>query len=184
MEILEWLHLLSESASLAPLERSLTNSLFIAYIIVSIFIKKSRYLLAFCFSVALVEVVVFDGLQECQIYLTDFTVYSYVAYYAHTLKVKNACGIMCLLDLILINDSIKYGVNGTHGELKTVIYQNIEYLAFYANIIIVGSLLPLGRIYDSICRLLDYAYSVKADSSYMSFFWYNIYKTQSIKQKL
>ena len=181
MELLTWLELESASASSGY---ALGNILFILYIFTGVLIKKSRYLLAFFFSEFMISFFGFDGLQEYQIYLTDFTVYSYVAYYAHTLKVKTACGIMCLLDLILINDAIKYGVNGTSGEFKTIIYQNIEYLAFYANIIIVSSLLPLSRIYDGICRFFDYAFSVKADSSYMSFFWYNIYKIQSIKQKI
>ena len=176
MDILEWLHLLSANAR----SSNVNDWVFILYIITAILIKKSRYLLAFSFSVLLIELSLFDGLQEYQIYLTDFVVYSYVSYYAHSLKVKNACGIMCLLDLILMNDALKYGVNGTHGELKTVIYQNIEYLAFSANLLIISSLLPLGRIYDSICRLLDNAFSVKSGSTYMFIFWYTTIK--SIKQ--
>jgi len=178
MEILTWLELLSANASSS---NYLANTLFILYAIVSIAIKKSRYLLAFSFSILIVELSLFDGLQEHQIYLIDFIAYSYVSYYAHTLKVKNACGIMCLLDLILINDALKYGVNGTHGELKTVIYQNIEYLAFSVNLLIISSLLPLGRIYDGICRLLDHAFRVKGNGFYMFVFWYTIGKIQSIK---
>lgn len=178
MELLTWLELASVSASSGY---ELGNVLFILYIFTGVLIKKSRYLLAFFFSDLLHACFLFDGLQEYQIYLTDFTVYSYVTCYVHSLKVKNACGIMCLLDLILINDALKYGVNGTHGELKTVIYQNIEYLAFSANLLIISSLLPLGRIYDSICRLLDNAFSVKSHSTYMLIFWYTINKIQTIK---
>lgn len=179
MELLTWLELESVSASSGY---ELGNILFILYILTGVLIKKSRYLLAFFFSEFMISFFAFDGLQEYQIYLTDFIVYSYVSCYAHSLKVKNACGIMCLLDLILINDAIKYGVNGTHGELKTVIYQNIQYLAFSANLLIVSSLLPLGRIHDSICRLLDNAFSVSGYSSYMLVFWYTINKIN--KQKL
>ena len=178
MELLTWLELESASASSGY---GLGNILFILYILTGVLIKKSRYLLAFFFSEFMISFFAFDGLQEYQIYLTDFTVYSYVSYYAHSLKVKNACGIMCLLDLILINDALKYGVDGTHGELKTVIYQNIEYLAFSANLLIVSSLLPLGRIYDGICRMLDNAFGVEGHSSYMLVFWYTISKIQTIK---
>ena len=178
MELLEWLQLASVSASSDYL---LGNVLFLMYITVSVIIKKSRYLLAFFFSEFMISFFAFDGLQEYQIYLTDFVVYSYVTCYAHSLKVKNACGIMCLLDLILMNDALKYGVNGTHGGFETVIYQNIEYLAFSANLLIISSLLPFGRIYDCICRMLDNAFSVKASSSYMLVFWYTISKIQSIK---
>ena len=179
MGLLEWLHLESANVSSNDI---LVGCTYTFYLIVFALTKKSRYLLAFFFSDFLLACFVFDGLQEYQIYLTDFVVYSYVSYYAHSLKVKNACGIMCLLDLILMNDALKYGVNGTHGELKTVIYQNIEYLAFSANLLIISSLLPLGRIYDCICRLLDHAFSVKSDSSYMFIFWYTISKIN--KQKL
>lgn len=179
MEILEWLGLLSANVKSS---NNLAGALFILYIIVSIAVKKSRYLLAFSLSIFIFELSLFDGLQEHQIYLTCFIVYSYVSYYAHTLKVKSACGIMCLLDLILMYDALKYGVNGTHGELKTVIYQNIEYLAFSANLLIISSLLPLGRIYDCICRYLDYAFGVKSNSFYMLIFWYNTRKAQTIKQ--
>jgi hypothetical protein len=178
MGLLEWLHL--ESASVSS-NSILVGCTYTFYLIVFALTKKSRYLLAFFFSDFLLACFMFDGLQEYQIYLTDFIVYSYVSYYAHTLKVKNACGIMCLLDLILINDALKYGVNGTHGELKTVIYQNIEYLAFSANLLIISSLLPFGRIYDSISRLLDHALRVKANSFYMLVFWYTIGKIHSIK---
>lgn len=180
MESLEWLY--PQSANVKS--SNLTDLLFILYVIISIIIKKSRYLLAFSFSVFLVECFWFDVLQEYQIFLTYFIVYSYVSCCAHTLKVKSACGIMCLLDLILMYDALKYGINGTHGELETVIYQSIEYLAFSAHLIIISALLPIGRIYDGICRLLDYAFRVKSNSSHVPFFWYNIHKVQSTKQKL
>jgi hypothetical protein len=91
---------------------------------------------------------------------------------------------MCLLDLILMYDALKYGINGTHGELETVIYQSIEYLAFSAHLIIISALLPFGRIYDSACDLFSNAFRGKSNSSYIPFFWYNIHKVQSTKQKL
>jgi len=182
MELLTWLELAGADAVSANDDYLLGNVLFLMYILASLVVKKSRYLLAFFFSEFMISFFAFDGLQEYQIYLTDFVVYSYVSCYAHSLKVKNACGIMCLLDLILINDAIKYGVDGTRGELKTVIYQNIEYFAFSVNLLIVSALLPLGRIYDSICRMLDNAFGVEGHSSYMLVFWYTINKIN--KQKL
>lgn len=181
MEILEWLELLSANVRSS---NGLANALFILYVIVSILIKKSRYIVAFFLSIFIVECSFFDLMQEYQIYLTCFIVYSYVSCYAHTLKVKYACGIMCLLDLILMYDALKYGINGTHGELETVIYQSIEYLAFSAHLIIISALLPFGRIYDSACDLFSNAFRVKSDSSHVPFFWYNIHKVQSTKQKL
>lgn len=180
MEILEWLHLLSANVR----SSNINDWVFILYIVTAILIKKSRYLMAFSFSVLLIELSLFDQLQEYQIYLTCFIVYSYVSCYAHTLKVKSACVIMCLLDLILMYDALKYGINGTHGELETVIYQSIEYLAFSAHLIIISALLPFGRIYDSACDLFSNAFRVKSNSSYIPFFWYNIHKVQSTKQKL
>jgi len=181
MEVLEWLQVASVSASKNSGSIDLT---FMLYVVASMLIKKSRYLLAFFFSDLLIACSIFDGLQEYQIYLTCFIVYSYVSCYAHTLKVKSACGIMCLLDLILMYDALKYGINGTHGELETVIYQSIEYLAFSAHLIIISALLPFGRIYDSACDLFSNAFRGKSNSSYIPFFWYNIHKVQSTKQKL
>ena len=179
MELLECLHLASASASSSNV---LIGVLYILYAIISVLIKKSRYLLAFFFSDLLIACSLFDGLQEYQIYLTCFIVYSYVAMQDIAKKTKIACVIMCVLDLVLANDAYKYGVGGTHGASETLIYQNIEYLAFCANLIIILSLIPLGRIHDYICRLLDYAFSVKVNSYYMLIIWYTISKIQSIKQ--
>ena len=178
MELLEWLELASASARSS---NGIGNTLFFLYAIVSVLIKRSRYLLAFFLSMLLIECSLFDGLQEYQIYLTSFIVYSYIATQDISKKTKIACGIMCLLDLTLAYDAFFYGVDGIHGERQTLIYQSIEYLAFYANLIIILSLVPFGRIYDYICRLLDYAFAVKANSSYMLIIWYTIYKIQTIK---
>jgi len=178
MDILEWLHLLSVNAR----SSNINDWVFILYIITAILIKKSRYLLAFSSSVLLVECSLFDYLQEHQIYLTSFIVYSYIATQGIPKKTKMACVIMCILDLTLALDAFKYGIGGTHGTSETLIYQNIEYLAFSANLLIICSLLPFGRIYNCVCCMLDYAFSVKSDSTYMLVFWYTIGKIQTIKQ--
>jgi len=178
MEFLEWLQVASASASK---NGGSINITFMLYVAISILIKKSRYLLAFFFSDLLIACSIFDYLQEHQIYLTSFIVYSYIATQDIPKKTKMACVIMCILDLTLANDAFKYGIGGTHGTSETLIYQNIEYLAFYANLIIIISLVPFGRIYDCICRLLDYAFSVKSHSTYMLVFWYTINKIQTIK---
>lgn len=178
MEILQWLELLSANASVS---NGLGNTVLFLYAAVSVLIKKSRFLLAFLFSNLLVELSIFDYLQEHQIYLTSFIVYSYIATQDIPKKVKMACVIMCLLDLTLALDAYRYGIGGTYGASETLIYQNIEYLAFYANLIVIISLVPFGRIYNSICSLLDHAFSLKSDSSYMLVFWYTINKIQTIK---
>ena len=176
MEFLECLHLESASASSSNV---LIGVLYILYAIISILIKKSRYLLAFFFSDFVMACSIFDVLQEYQIYLIDFIVWSYIYPCAPNKKVKNACGIICLLDLILVNNAFLYGVGGTHGASETLIYQNIEYLAFYVNLIVILSLVPFSRIYNGICCLLDNAFSVKANSSYMLIIWYTVSKIQS-----
>ena len=83
---------------------------------------------------------------------------------------------MCLLDLTLAYDAVFYGVDGIYGERQTLIYQSIEYLAFYANLIIILSLVPFSRIYNGICHLFDYAFGVKSNSYFMLTFWYTIHK--------
>ena len=179
MELLEWLQVASASASKSSGSIDVT---FMLYVVVSILIKRSRYLLAFFFSDLLIACSLFDGLQEHQTYLTCFIVYSYIAMQDIAKKTKIACVIMCVLDLTLANDAYKYGVGGTHGASETLIYQNIEYLAFCANLIIILSLISLGRIHDYICRLLDYAFTVKVNSYYMLIIWYTIGKIQSTNQ--
>jgi len=173
MELLEWLSL--ESANVS----SHTNSetlLFLLYILVSALAKKSRYLLAFFLFMVVFTCSIFDPLQEYQIYLTSFVVYSYLVTTSKLLKIKTSCAIMCVLDLILFRDALYYGVDGIHGEYKTAIYQNIEYLAFVAHLIIITSLVPFGKIYDCICRLLDHVFGGTANSYNMSYFWYTMRK--------
>lgn len=174
MELLEWLSL--ESANVS----SHTNSetlLFLLYILVSALAKKSRYLLAFFLFMIIFTRSIFDPLQEYQIYLTSFAVYSYLLTTSKSLKLKVSCGIMCALDLTLAVDAFFYGDSGTHGELKTAIYKNIEYLAFVAHIIIIASLVPFGKIYNCLCSLLDHVFGGSASGYNMSFFWYTIRKT-------
>ncbi len=170
MEVLEWLGLLSANGSSS---NYLGNSLFIIYIIISIVIKKSRYLLAFSFSIFTFELSLFDILQEYQLYLTVFIAYSYVVLHSVDTKVKIACGIMCLLDLTLAYDAFYYGASGVDGEYKTVLYQNIEYVAFCDHIIIILSLIPFGRIYSYLCGVLDHVFGSEASSYNVSFICYN-----------
>lgn len=172
MELLEWLHLLSANVKVS----NLNDYSFVFYVLVSLLIKKSRYILAFFFCVLIVECSLFDFLMEFEIYLTSFTVYSYLVTASKSLKIKVSCAIMCVLDLILFRDALYYGVNGIHGEYKTAIYNNIEYLAFVVHIIIILSLVPFGKIYDCICGLLDHVFGGSANSYNMSFFWYTIRK--------
>jgi len=179
MEILEWLHLLSVNANLTDQSLSAVNNLFIAYVVVSIFIKKSRYLMAFCLCVITASFNGFDFLSEYQIYLTSFVVYSYIALQAKAKKTRIACVIMCILGLILANDAFNYGVNSINGTRETAIYQNIEYLSIYANLIIILSLISFRRIYDYICRVLDTIIMLTTGSSYMLVFWYTIRHQQS-----
>ena len=175
MELLTWLEL--ESASVSS-GYALGNILFILYILTGVLIKKSRYLLAFFFSEFIISCSLFDYLREYQIYLTSFVVYSYICSHCVNRKTKLACGIMCLLDLVLSYDAYKYGIGGTHGTSETVLYKNIQYLAFSANIIIIVSFVHIGRIFDSICSLFSYAFRVSERGSYLFFFCYNIIKTQ------
>lgn len=179
MEILEWLHLLSANVNLTAQSQSAVNSLFIAYLAVAIFMKKSRYLLAFCFCVIVSGVKGFGFLSEYQIYLTSFVVYSYMALQDTAKKTKIACVIMCVLALVLTLDAFKYGINGIHGPRETGIYKNIEYLSLCANIIIILTLISFRRIYNCICCLLDYAFSLQAGSSYMCIFWYTKHNRHS-----
>ena len=175
MEILRWLSLESVSVSSYT---GVEDLLFILYTLVSILIKKSRYLLAFSFSMLLVCSSLFDSLKEYQIYLAYFIIYSYVCSCSHRTKTMIACVIMCVLDLNLSYDAYRYGIGGTHGTFETILYKNIEYLAFGAHIIIIISLVRVGRVLDGVCGVFSYAFNLSSSGSYLFAFCYNIFKIQ------
>jgi len=128
-----------------------TNLIMLTYALVALITKRPQLLAAFFITVLLFEWSLFDNYSEAQLYLLEFIVYSYVmTCNVFSNKTKLACGIMCLLCLVLAYDAAFYGVNGFYGAHETVIYNNIERLVICCHIIIVFSLVDLRRIINAV----------------------------------
>ncbi len=185
MSILEWSHLISESAIVQAIQHkelaisqvstkltqilgqssaslNLTAALnktvvfFIAYTVVSLMIRKAAYLAAFFMSCILFEAKIFEPLSESELYLLTFAIYSYTVFVIPCNRaVIWACVTMLLLSITLAYDAYFYGVGGAYGESKTFVYNNIEILALYAHSFLIAALIPYRRISNFIGRMLD-----------------------------
>ena len=155
MDIFLWLIQVFQPTSVSELvsqnpNQSVNSLLFIAYALISVVIKRAAYMAAFFMSCMLFEMRFFDPLSEASLYLITFAIYSYVIFVMPCNKVVTiACAIMLALSMTLAYDAYFYGLNGHYGASETYVYQNIEYLALYAHIIVIGSLIPFRRIGDS-----------------------------------
>ena len=156
--ILEWFQLLNaqELSLLVQNPRNQNSELFIAYVILSILIKKPSYLAAFFMSCMLFELPVFAPLSEASLYLLTFVIYSYVIFdIACNSRATIACGIILILSITMAYDAYHYGANGIYGTHETIIYNHIEHLALYAHAIFICTLIPYRRISDSLRRYLN-----------------------------
>ena len=173
MSILEWFQLLSVNELPSNLSQNLLSQnsnayIFIAYALISIIIKRASYMAAFFMSCMLFEMRFFDPLSEASLYLITFAIYSYVIFVMPCNKVVTiACVIMLLLSITLAYDAYFYGLNGYYGASETYVYNNIEYLALYAHIILISSLVPFRRISDNIRYML--AASVRMSRNTVNF---------------
>ncbi len=170
---LTWLlqfQILSESAVAAP---NANSEIFIAYVILSLIIKRAAFLAAFFISWLLFNMKIFDVLLEHQLYLIIFVVYTYVIFKCETIKSRIGCGILLILSIILSYDAYFYGVNGRYGEAQTVVYNNIEHLSLCAHFLFICSLIPFERIRNGLRSIIDLIGSFACDSAYMLLLCYN-----------
>lgn len=145
--------------------------LMIAYSAVAYLLKRPSYLLAFLLSCALLDLSLFDALEEYQLYLMTFIIYSYLVCNAVTDKEKNACVIVSSICLQFSCDAFFYGVDGYYGARKTFIWDNIESIALFAHILIISTLIDYGRIWNNICSIVSsivYSTSSAYNMSYVA----------------
>lgn len=176
MELIQWLaqlnvnELTQASQQLQPqasqfqklLSQSVNNLnsydgvVFSVYLVMSVIIKRSLFLVAFFVSCMLFQLSIFDRLAESELYALTFCLYYYVSVCnALTCFQRIACVIMLALIVTLGYDSYFYWVDGAYGEAKTIIYNNIEYLALLAHMFIIGTLVPIKRINNTIKHIFD-----------------------------
>jgi hypothetical protein len=104
----------------------------------------------------LFEMRFFDPLSEASLYLLTFAIYSYVIFDIERNSLATvACGIILILSITLAYDATFYGINGYYGAHETFVYNNIEYLALYAHLILISSLIPYRRIRDGLRDMLS-----------------------------
>lgn len=167
MDIFTWFLQLNESASqLIQNQLNANDSILIAYVCVSLIIKRAAFLAAFFMSCLLFEVSFFDSLSECNLYLITFLIYTYAFQTCLTRKERYCCGIILFLSMAFTVDAGLYGEFGYYGASETIIYNNIELLATSAHIFLISTLIPYRRIKDSIRRFAASAVYMSNNSAY------------------
>lgn len=161
MDIIQWLLQslqIKESVltSVTSLNLNLNSILFLAYVILSLMIKRAAFLAAFFASCLLFDIALFDVLSEASLYALTFAIYSYAMFCKSlTLQTKGGCVIIMGLAIILGYDAYFYGIGGYHGATETFVYNNIESLALSAHCILIATLIPYRRIRDNLRRFFD-----------------------------
>ena len=144
--VLSWLHLLSVNAELTKITAANVNNLFIAYVILSVILKRSVFLLAFFISCGLMMCSLFDNLSEWHIYAFTSIMYSYVFTQQMPKLSKICCAIITFISLALSVDALFYGMNGIYETRSTFLYQNIEIISSSAHCFFIYSFINVSKI--------------------------------------
>ena len=173
MDLSQWLitsQAISESELvLQSLNLNVNSILFTSYLLVSVLIKRAVFITAFFSSCLLFDAAIFDLLSESQLYAITFAIYSYVIFCKSlTLITKAACGIIIVICVLLGYDAYFYGIGGIYGARETFVYNNIEYIALYAHIILISTLIPYGRIRDGFGRFISSILLLSRNSAYFT----------------
>ncbi len=171
MDMFSWF--LQKSASEQATALSANSELFIAYVALSLIIKRSVFLLAFFISCLLFECGIFDSLKEYQLYLITVVMYSYVFSYCKSLVNRFGCAIILILSFTLAVDAFLFGANGYFTENETFIYDNIYSLALFAHAFFICSFINIKRILDGIRDFIDHVVSMPPNSAYLLWYCYN-----------
>ena len=175
MELLEWFQQLNvHDLKLSGLKSE--SSIFFIYTILGVITKRSVYPLAFFICYLLVNASMFQPVSEWQIYLMMGVIYSYVFKDCPTKQSKYACVTICLISISLAIDAYLYGVNGYYGARQTILWENVEYIATCAHLVLIGSLVPIERIRNNIRSFITSFGSLASNSDYMLIYWYNTNK--------
>lgn len=169
MDIFEWFLLLSAGEVTHHLHLksvAVNDLLFTLYLFTSLVIRNPVYMLAYFFSVLIFTASLLDPLQEYQLYLITFCLYSYIFQICTTDKSKIGCSIILIVTVFFALDALFYGVNGFYGERKTFIWQNIEYIALFAHIFFIYTLVPFRRIRNSLRSFFDSIVCITRNSAF------------------
>jgi hypothetical protein len=161
MELFEWFQALNVNGlSLTDLKRE--GSILSAYVILSLFLRKSVFLLAFFMCFLLVNAKAAQAIQEYQVYMITIVIYSYVYQHCKTMFSKYSCVTIMFLSLIFAVDAFLYGANGYYGEDTTLVYQSIGNLALLAHTVFICSLINYKRVQHHLLGFFAHIVRVKA----------------------
>lgn len=179
MELLEWPQQIFQQLNAHDLKLSdLKNesSIFALYVILGLITKRSVYPLAFFMCYLLVNASIFQAVLEYQAYLITCVIYSYVFNDCPTKQSKYSCGTICLISISLAIDAYLYGVDGYYGTRQTLLWENVEYIATCAHLILISSLIPIERIRNNLRSFINSFGRIARNSDYMLVYWYNVSK--------
>ncbi len=176
MELLEWLHLLNDLENQLALAKNASNIIFVAYVILSICIKKVAPLVAFFLSLVLIGNSYLTSISEVNMYLLVCVIYSFVFEVCRTKQSKIGCAIILLISISFAIDARLYGVDGYYGEQQSLVWDNIEYIAICAHTIFVSSFISIERIRDGIRGFFSVISRMSLNNDYMLIYWYNVSK--------
>lgn len=177
MELLEWLQLLNDLENQLELGKNVNNIIFVAYVILSICIKKATPLVAFFLSVLLISNgYLASSINEVNMYLLVCVIYSFVFDICKTGQSKISCGIILLISISFAIDARMYGVNGYYGQQQSPIWDNIEYIALCAHTIFVSSFISVERIRINLRSFFNSITGLSLNNDYMLVYWYNVSK--------
>ena len=151
MELLHTWQIQSESVQTG----ASVNSLFIAYLVLCVLIKKPVFLLAFLFPEMLFNLKFFDPIDAWVLCLMEFVLYSYVFNNCMSDKTKVGCALICYTALLFAVDEYFYGINGIYETTETFIYRNSGDINLFAHIVFICSFIPYRRIRYHIRRFLN-----------------------------
>lgn len=177
MELLEWFQLLSDLEKQLEVAKNVNNIIFVAYILLSVCIKRATPLVAFFLSVLLVDNSQLSSISEPNMYLLVCVIYSFVFEICLTRQNKIACGIILLISISFAIDARLYGVGGHYGAKQTILWGNIEYIALCAHSIFISTFISLGRILNSLRDIARVISCCTLNSDYMLIYCYNISKS-------
>lgn len=162
------------SAKKILIAKNANNILFIAYLLVYFFTRKSCFLVAFFLCVLFADTVISDSFSNSQYYLVMALIYSILYWYLSSKKEKLkticCCGIMLLFQIIMIADAILF------PYVETFVWTNYAFFVVSIHVAIICSLFRWSRIRSSLGRYLRAWLGVFRIDDGVSFLWYNIKK--------
>ena len=142
------------------------NSLFIIYVLLSVFVNRPVLLLAYFSTELLFQLSLFDFLSEWNIYTIECIIYSYVWNTLNTKKTKVACILLFCTSLYYVFDAYYFGDSGKYGGDKTFLYESIESIFIFVHLLFIASFISIRGIRCNIRSFINSITSMQNNSYY------------------